>query len=417
MFSLLYYLLVFMIPMPDNPWWAWSVGTLTGMKIVGIACLLAAIVYLATSRRWPPFVRLTSGKIFVFLFFVAFLSDLLRHGIVVGPTVLYNDLAVVSLFVVTLVFVNSPERLRKVALVAMGSVAFDSLYVIRQWQGFHNVYGGFRGWGGVAGDPNYYAVSVVLWLPALLFWIEEKRPRWEKLYCWGCLALIVVGFSISASRGGLLGLGAALLLFIAYSRHRLRYLVIFVILVVSMSAFTTTSPVSRLLHPDKSDKESSLNREELWRAGMKSFREHPLIGVGVGGFHPKTMKNGVLVDLPFHVAHNTYIDYLVNLGLAGFLPFVGLLIACVWSLGRVARKLRQADSPPMLYQLARGIQAGVVGYMVSAFFLTTWWQQVFWLSVFLSMCLPFLNASLPRRRHPFAIQAEPDESYELHAHG
>lgn len=417
MFSLLYYVLVFMIPMPDNPWWAWSVGTLTPMKILGIVLLAFAVVYLLTSNRWPPFVRLNSGRFFVALFFVAFLSDLLRHGIVLGPTVLYNDLSILSLFIVTLVFVNTPERIRKVALVAIGSVAFDSLYVMRQWQGHHNVYADFRGWGGVAGDPNYYAVSVVLWIPVILFWVGSKRPRWERLYCLGCLALIGAGFSISASRGGLLGLVAAMLVFVASTRHRLRNIAILAIVVACLSALPGTSAVNRLLHPDTSDKESSQNRKDLWHSGMKSFREHPLIGVGVGGFRPKTMRNGVLVDLPFHVAHNTYVDYLVNLGLAGFLPFVGLLIASVWSLRRLARKLRQSESPPMLYELALGIEAGIVGYMVSAFFLSTWWQQAVWLSVFLSMCLPFLSTSPRRRTHALAIQEEVVESHELHARG
>lgn len=416
MFAFFYYVLVFMLPMPDNPWWAWSVGTLTPMKILGIVCFLMAIVYMVTSNRWPPFVRTKSGTFFVVLFFVTFLSDLLRHGIVLGPSVLYNDLAVCSLFIVTLVFVNTAERLRKVALIAIGSVAFDSLYVIRQFQGFHNVYAGFRGWGGVAGDPNYYAVSVVLWLPVILFWMGAKRPRWERLYCLGCLLLILAGFSISASRGGLLGLVAGLLIFIAHSRHRLRNIVILAIVAASLSALPGTSAVGRLLHPDRSDKDSSENRVDLWHSAVKSIREHPVYGVGVGGFHPKTMKNGVLVDMPFHVAHNTYVDFLVNLGLVGFLPFLALLVTSVWSLRRLAQKLRRSDSPPMLYQLTVGIEAGIVGYMISAFFLSTWWQQVFWLSVFLSMCLPFLGTSPQRRRHALAIQNEVGQSVEIHVH-
>lgn len=409
MLVFLYYLLVFVIPMPDNPWWTWSVGPLTGIKILGIVCVIAAIAYLALSNRWPPFLRLNSSRLFVLVFVIMFLSDLFHEGVILGPSGLSNDIAVFFLFVVTLVFVNSIERLRKVALIVIGSVAFDSLYVIRQWQGFHNVYGGFRGWGGVAGDPNYYAISVVLWVPATLLWMGSKRPRWERLFCLGCLLVTLVGFSISASRGGLLGLTAGVLIVIYYSRHRLRNLVVVAVLVLALGSAFGTSPLNRLLHPDKSDQESSQDRLELWHAGLESFRQHPLIGVGVGGFHPKTMKNGVLIDLPFRVAHNTYVDYLINLGLVGFVPFVGLLIASTWSLKRLARKLRESNGPPLLYRLTLGIEAGIVGYMVSAFFLSTWWQQVFWLSVFLSMCFPFLDLSKPRRIHAMAIQNEVGE--------
>ncbi|MGH9773173.1 MAG: hypothetical protein ACRD4Q_16000, partial [Candidatus Acidiferrales bacterium] len=148
MLAFFYYLLVFAIPMPDNPWWAWPIGPLTPTKILGIVCLIAGIAYLAARSRWPPFLRLKSGRLFVFLILVELVSDLFREGLVVGPSVLSNDLAVFSLFIVTLIFVNSIDQLRKVALIVIGSVAFDSLFVIRQWQGFHNVYGDFRGWGG-----------------------------------------------------------------------------------------------------------------------------------------------------------------------------------------------------------------------------------------------------------------------------
>lgn len=409
MLAFFYYLLVFAIPMPDNPWWAWPIGPLTPTKILGIVCLIAGFAYLAARSRWPPFLRLKSGRLFVFLILVELVSDLFREGLVVGPSVLSNDLAVFSLFIVTLIFVNSIDQLRKVALIVIGSVAFDSLFVIRQWQGFHNVYGDFRGWGGVAGDPNYYAISVVLWAPAMILWLTAKRPRWERLYCLGCLLVTLVGFSISASRGGMLGLTAGLLIVIAYSRHRLRNVAVLGLLVLSLGFMSGTSPVSRLLHPTKSDQESSQDRLDLWHAGLQSIREHPLAGVGVSGFKPKAMRNGVLVDLPFHVAHNTYVDYAVNLGVVGFVPFVGLLIASLWSLKRLGQKLRRSDPSAILYKLTLGVQAGIAGYAVSAFFLSTWWQQVFWLSVFLSMCLPFLDSPPSQHLHALAVRDEVSE--------
>ena len=42
----------------------------------------------------------------------------------------------------------------------------------------------------------------------------------------------------------------------------------------------------------------------------------------------------------------------------------------------------------MVRQVALGLQAGILGYMVCAFFLSTLWLQVFWFCSFLTMSLP-----------------------------
>jgi hypothetical protein len=53
---------------------------------------------------------------------------------------------------------------------------------------------------------------------------------------------------------------------------------------------------------------------------------------------------------------------------------------------------RVSDSgPPLLYEAATGIQAGLIGFAVALFFVSGWFLKLFWLMVFLSMAAPALR--------------------------
>jgi len=296
-----------------------------------------------------------------------------------------------SLFVVTTTMVGSLKRLRWAVLVALASVTWGSLYVIRQWQQYHNLYAGFRTFGGLAGDPNYYAVTIVLWVPLISFWLISERPRWEKWFCLGCLAVISVGFIFAASRGGLIGLTVALLFLVFKTRNRLRNLALVGLLMLPIVFAPGQSGFNRLLHPSESDEESSQYRFELWQSAENTFLAHPFFGVGMGHYRPTAIKDGQVVDLPFHVAHNTYIGLIADLGLAGIIPFIGIFFSALANLRRIAQRTTQSGQV-LLHQVAVGLQAGLVGYMVCAFFLSTLWQQVMWFAVFLSMSLSRIEA-------------------------
>jgi O-antigen ligase len=295
--------------------------------------------------------------------------------------------------------VGNLTRLRWAVLVALGSLAWCSLYVIRQWQQYHNLYPGFRTWGGLSGDPNYYAVNVVLWVPLMLFWLVSKRPRGEKWFCVVCLLVIIFAFIFAASRGGFIGLSVALLFLILNTRNRLRNLALVSLLMMPIIFAPGESAFSRLLHPTESDQESSQFRLELWEAAENTFFAHPLFGVGMGHYHPTIVRGGAVIELPFHVAHNTYVGLLADLGLAGIIPFLGIFLSALANLRRVSRRTK-ASGQMLLHQVALGLQAGLLGYIVCAFFLSTLWQQVMWFAVFLSMCLPRIENLTMARVEP-----------------
>jgi len=58
---------------------------------------------------------------------------------------------------------------------------------------------------------------------------------------------------------------------------------------------------------------------------------------------------------------------IADLGLAGIIPFIGIFFSALANLRRIAQRTTQSG-PVLLHQVAVGLQAGLVGYMVCAFF-------------------------------------------------
>ncbi len=392
-----FYSLVFTLPIPNHPILAYHIGPLTVLKCLGLACLLMALIRTFQTGKCLPFAKGSPYQWFLAYFLIAFGSCIVRDGTAAfsSDPFMYT-VSTFSLFFVTTTMISTVKHVRWAVLVALGAVGWGSLYVIAQWVHYHNVFPGFRTWGGLAGDPNYYAVTVVLWLPLMIFWLMTDRPRWEKRFCLACIGVMLIGFICAASRGGFLGLSLALIFLILHTRRRARTFAL--VAVFMLPVVLAPGALTRLLHPTQSDEESSEFRLELWQASERSFIQNPVFGIGMGHFHPWMIQNGQKVYLPFHVAHNTYVGIITDLGLAGFIPFIVVLVGSFRRAGGVARRTIGATDPDrrLLHQAALGLQAGLLGYMVCACFLSTQWQQVFWFSVFLSMCLPRIEASLPK---------------------
>ncbi len=360
---IVFYILVFTLPMPNHPLWAAHVGPFTILKLIGMLGLLIALFEMLRTGVFPVLSKYIPSGWYLLYFLAASISVFRAKGMdAFSAPDFWYVLSGFCLFTMTAMMVSTAERLRRVVLLVLASIAMNSLYVAREWQAYHNFYPGFRTWGGKSDDPNYFAVAVVLWVPLTVFWLLGKRPRWEKWFCIGCIGVMLVGFTLAASRGGLIGLSVAMLFLLMHVKHRLKIIALVLLLALPMSLLPGTSALDRLIHPTSSDQESSEFRLEI-------------------------AKDGVIIQIPFHVAHNTYMDVAANMGLSGLIPFVGVLIGSVFTLRKVVKRAT-APEDVMVRQVALGLQAGILGYMVCAFFLSTLWLQVFWLCTFLTMSLP-----------------------------
>jgi O-antigen ligase len=298
---------------------------------------------------------------------------------------IFSYISFVLLFVTTVALVDSERRLRLILLVDIGSVALASLYVIREWQKFHNVYVDFRP-GFITGDPNYFAVSGVLTIPLAFFLGRHARRAWQRFYCYGCLLVSIIAVILSASRGGFLGLVTAVLYGVAHSEQKLRNTLLICSLLLPAVIFAPSSPVQRLLHPSQGDSVSVDARTVLWRAGLSMIRRHPMTGIGLGRFK-ENVPDYAETDM-HRIAHNSYIELGAELGLPALVAFAGVLFAALSSLGKFRRQLAKT-SHQFLAASGLGLQTGLLGAAVAIFFVSGEYQKLLWLTVFLSILFPF----------------------------
>lgn len=119
------------------------------------------------------------------------------------------------------------------------------------------------------------------------------------------------------------------------------------------------------------------------------FRNNPLLGVGIGNFQTTRLEKYAEAGEPTkaYVPHSIYIQVLSELGLAGMIPFLALLVL-FFRLNAKSRKILLAlgDERRRSYEycLSRGLDLALIGYLSSGAFLTVLYYPHLWVLLGLS---------------------------------
>jgi len=119
------------------------------------------------------------------------------------------------------------------------------------------------------------------------------------------------------------------------------------------------------------------SRFDLYGAAFRNFTDHPLGGLGIGGF---AELNSVPRQLHFAV-HNTYLWALVDMGLAGGLLLVGLIAAGIWRCVGAAVRRPPADG-------ATVVAAGILAMAAFNLFIDGFYQRHFWVLMACALGMP-----------------------------
>jgi O-antigen ligase len=401
---IIFYLLLLILPLTTHPLWTGAIAGVTPIKALGLIIAMYAAGYFFMRKEYPQPLSTWQGRLFLLLNAIGAISLVVR---VSNPAVVANMMQIYIsidlLFFATVVLIDSQRRLRYVLLSMIASMSWASFYVLREWQVYHNVYPGLRP-GGVSGDCNYFASSALITLPmAYYFWRASSRS-WITILCLSSIGMSLMAMMLGASRGGFLGLLAGLLMIIWRSKAKIRNMIVIATTVGPIVFLMPSSPLQRLVHPDYADHLGADIRIMLWKAGWRMIQEHPLFGVGLGNFLgmtgvyvDRTMFYGTATEKMQGLACNSFLELTAELGIIGLTVFIGILVATYFSLDRVRR--RTADGQPNLLNLAaNSLQVSLVSFSVSIIFLSGQYLKVFWMLVFLSMCLPALEAQQRRER-------------------
>ncbi len=245
---------------------------------------------------------------------------------------------------------------------------------------------------GTVGDPNELAAALIIGLGLATAFAANRHVNPGLRALAGVAALLsLVGILVSLSRGGLIGLGVALLFAtVAGGRWRRRALGLCVVLAfaaVAYFAFFASLPAKeRVL--DVSG-EGGSGRLSLWTVGLRMIEAHPLNGVGTGQFplasvhyllRPGLIESGKLILTTPKVAHNTYLNIVAEMGIVGGVLFISILLFSVGCALLAVKRVREAGDEKT-EMLLRGFVVGLAGYMVTLLFLSEMYSKLLWIVI------------------------------------
>jgi O-antigen ligase len=256
---------------------------------------------------------------------------------------------------------------------------------------------------GPVADPNYYAQ---LLMPALAFGVlavlRERRARLRLLG--GAMAVtILFAITLTGSRGGAIALVAMFGVMIALRFFKPGQLVA-ALAVGAVALALNPSYVERLTGTSLSGiaapSGSSVAADSAARARLTEnlaaaqvFADHPLFGVGPGGFpfyyqeyagrigievHNRERGGRDAGQAPQRAAHNIALGLAADLGVAG-LGLFGVVVWIAFAGLLRARRHWLSQRRPDLADVAGALVVALTGYLVAGVFLSLAFERYLWL--------------------------------------
>jgi O-antigen ligase len=321
------------------------------------------------------------------------LTGLLSIPFAINPPIAWQELSgafirCIVIFIVIVNVVRTKARLKGLLFLALASSVWLSLEAINDYhQGLMTIEG-YRASGrgsGIFGNTNDMALHLVTVLPIAIALLFGSNGPVRKLLYGACAALMLAGIVLSYSRGAFISL-IVIVVFLAMKigpRHRLGI----VLAVVSLGG------VVLLMAPEKyggrllsifipsldPGGSSDARRGELLRSLYLAIR-HPLLGIGMGNYQPEMSYRGL-------VTHNSYTQVAAEMGIAALACYTMFIVAPLRKLGQIARETFEVRSNSTYYYLAVGLQASLLGYLVSSFFLSVAYVWYVYYLVAFAVCL------------------------------
>lgn len=218
------------------------------------------------------------------------------------------------------------------------------------------------------GDPNFFAASITYSLPFLWamikYKLEDSKIR-KMLWAYGTLSVVAIIFTGSRS-GMVTGLLFLLLVWLGSSRKVFGIALLSLLLAVTWSNMPESYKIRfesifvKGVAEEAGQKgadESAEGRIEGLKQGIRTFKAHPLLGIGPGNFkYAWAGETGKVVGGSAHNLYGQMLGELGGLGFVSFLVLVGIILKTHYGfkkdidllLQRKKDKLTNSDSRNLL---------------------------------------------------------------------
>jgi O-antigen ligase len=310
-------------------------------------------------------------------------------------------LKILIVFVLMMNTLTTPRRLEQITWLILACCGYISTLAVVNYARGTNLVEDNRLAGpvsGIFGNPNDLALNMVTFLPAAV--IIAMNPRYRsgrRLAAAGIAALMLATVVFTKSRGGMLGLTAALLTLVLLGR-KIRpgfgaIAVAAVLVAMPLAPSSFWARMSSILDEQQDRLQftgSSEARRILMQEGIDTFLDRPFTGVGAGQFqnyNPPERRER------WRETHNALIQVAAETGIVGLVAF-SFLIVCAAMAALATRRMltrpRRSSAPDPLHHVLREVDrqalyshtvamtAGLVGWFVCSLFASVAYNWTFY---------------------------------------
>jgi O-antigen ligase len=281
----------------------------------------------------------------------------------------FNDsyIKAVIIFIVLVNVVRTRRRLMGLMFLSFGIGVYLGLSAIKLYmQGQFNVedYRVAVEVGGMFGNPNEMALHFVMMTPLVIAMALAAKNILMRVVFLSMAVLFVSANMVTFSRGGFLGLIATAVV-LAWKLGRKYRLNVSIASIVIGGIVLIAAPGNyglRMLSifvPGLDPVGSSDQRWNLLERSLLITARNPW-GIGIGNFP--------IVGIRNLQSHNAFTQVSAELGILGLIAYLIFIISPFRKLGAIERSTLEATELNWFYYIAIGLQAGIVGYLVSSFF-------------------------------------------------
>jgi probable O-glycosylation ligase (exosortase A-associated) len=217
-------------------------------------------------------------------------------------------------------------------------------------------------------DNNTLALAISMGMAVC--WYARYFPGCTRWMRWGLLGVVfssTAAIVMSNSRGSSLALVAVFLSIVLRSKRKLGTLLVLTVFGGLAVYSVWDAYMARMSTLQNYEQEASAaSRIDHAKAAFAVWQDYPVFGVGFGGRNYARLAGRHLGRENIHVAHNSYVQMLVDCGIFGFLIYVGLLLGTIIWLGVSAARIKRWRAG--YESFPRAIQAALISFAVGSTF-------------------------------------------------
>jgi probable O-glycosylation ligase (exosortase A-associated) len=359
--------------------------------IIGITAISWVIRLSRTKTMiWTNFSWLYLGFV-ALIAFTVFTADIYFYAL----QVFKEALVVFVMFVVAVNVVNNYSRLRKLVWLLLAIHLFLALEGISNYIFADATKAGQQTSGAVGtfflADENDFALALNVMLPFAFFSAVYARRFYTRMIALGITVSLIFGVVSSFSRGGWVGLVAALGFCLLRTKRKVLSLSIAVVLSIALIMVAPEEYWDEISTISDTRETTAVTRLNYWKAAVNMYLDYPIVGVGAsnGGAQLPNYITGYRNPATQwgRAFHGTLPQVLAELGTVGIALYLGMIITAFRYLSRIRRDAIREGGDYETIQMVDSVIGGIVAFLVTGTFLSTAYYPQLWTLFTLAMII------------------------------